>query len=282
MKRDRRHRDADSRGTTGAPQRAAWVGVPCLAIGIAAGFTWGHTHAEQGRSSPAASPAARHERARRPARLAIAEMKGKGNGSIQNRVGGSSWPRSDGLREMGSSGKVSRLVWRGDEGIIPYATHAIYFLESRCGADPRAARGIVGPAGERGGFQTTPIFWADCRRLYHQLDQRAGRGAGIGVHLSTHYSGRDPAHEVGAYDDTLCRLLIALWLEHYADDESLRQHPPSAEPSRQSGDLDNDSEELLRLYNAGPRGARLGRGKKYIERYHENKAEIDRRWDLMQ
>jgi len=42
----------------------------------------------------------------------------------------------------------------------------ILWRESKCGGDPDSAPGWIGPAGERGPWQITPIFEADCKRLF--------------------------------------------------------------------------------------------------------------------
>ena len=41
----------------------------------------------------------------------------------------------------------------------------IHHMESRFGADPKCARGIVGSAGEKGEWQVTPIWCADAERI---------------------------------------------------------------------------------------------------------------------
>ena len=65
-----------------------------------------------------------------------------------------------------------------------------WLRESTCGKDPRAARGIIGPAGERGQYQICPIFVADVYRI-------AG-------------------NRIDVYDNASCRKGIAIWLSHYA------------------------------------------------------------------
>jgi len=65
----------------------------------------------------------------------------------------------------------------------------ILWQESRNGMDPNCAKGIIGPAGERGPWQITPIWVEDCERLF-----------GVTV---------DP------YDYKQCRSHVQLWLEHY-------------------------------------------------------------------
>ena len=61
--------------------------------------------------------------------------------------------------------------------------------ESRGGADPKCFRGEVGPAGERGAWQVTPIYVADIKRLY--------------------------SVDLDPYDFDGCRYYAGKWLEHY-------------------------------------------------------------------
>ncbi len=70
------------------------------------------------------------------------------------------------------------------------AVAEIHRRKSRCGQDPRSRRGFVGRRGERGEFQVTPIWQADCRRLFGEWP--------------------DP------YDVDQVRRLIPRWLAHYA------------------------------------------------------------------
>jgi hypothetical protein len=65
----------------------------------------------------------------------------------------------------------------------------IYWSESRNGADPKCFPGEVGPAGELGPWQVTPIYRRDIKRL-------------TGVDL-------DP------YDNDACRDAARAYLEHY-------------------------------------------------------------------
>jgi len=46
------------------------------------------------------------------------------------------------------------------------ALDEIHRRESSCGQDPKARPGVVGPAGEEGEYQITPIFRADVKRLF--------------------------------------------------------------------------------------------------------------------
>lgn len=72
------------------------------------------------------------------------------------------------------------------------ALDEIHWRESRRGADPRSRPGIVGPAGERGEFQVTPIFIADVERIAEfriDPDDMASCRKGITIWLS-HYSPR--------------------------------------------------------------------------------------------
>jgi len=48
------------------------------------------------------------------------------------------------------------------------AASLILWCESRNGADPKAARGQTGPAGERGPAQWTPIWLDDYEDIYHE------------------------------------------------------------------------------------------------------------------
>jgi len=66
----------------------------------------------------------------------------------------------------------------------------IHLRESSRGTDPRCFRGVVGPAGERGEYQITPIFEAEVKRL--------GGGS------------------VDVYDTNDCRRAIILWMGYWA------------------------------------------------------------------
>lgn len=72
--------------------------------------------------------------------------------------------------------------------IYDHAIAMIHWQESRFGADPRCKPGHVGPAGEIGEFQITPIWLDDIHRL------------GVGC---------DP------WDRDSCRRAIRVWLKHY-------------------------------------------------------------------
>jgi hypothetical protein len=73
--------------------------------------------------------------------------------------------------------------------IFDQAVDYIHKRESDYGRDPKAKRGIVGAAGERGAYQITPVFERDIRRLF-------------GV-------------EIDPYDTDALRKYIPLWLAHY-------------------------------------------------------------------
>lgn len=73
--------------------------------------------------------------------------------------------------------------------VCPDLLDMIWWRESRRGTDPRCRRGIVGPAGERGAYQITPIFEAEVRRL----------GGG----------------PIDVYDDASCRAAITRWLRYW-------------------------------------------------------------------
>jgi len=49
--------------------------------------------------------------------------------------------------------------------LIDRAMMLILWEESRCGGDPRSRPGVIGPAGERGPWQITPVFERECIRL---------------------------------------------------------------------------------------------------------------------
>lgn len=53
-------------------------------------------------------------------------------------------------------------------GVYAEALSLIHWRESRCGEDPACRPGIVGPAGEQGEYQVTPIWCADVERLTGQ------------------------------------------------------------------------------------------------------------------
>ncbi len=65
----------------------------------------------------------------------------------------------------------------------------ILWSESRNGTDPRCRPGFVGPAGERGAWQITPIYIRDIRRLF--------------------------SVDLDPYDFDGCRYYAGRWLEHY-------------------------------------------------------------------
>jgi len=74
--------------------------------------------------------------------------------------------------------------------LITQALDYIVLMESRNGQDPGCWPGRIGPSGERGPWQVTPIFIADIERL-------------CGVEL-------DP------YDYWQCWDCVEMWLRHYA------------------------------------------------------------------
>ena len=73
--------------------------------------------------------------------------------------------------------------------IYQQALDYIDFREGDYGTNPKCARGIIGPAGERGRFQITPIFIEDVLRLF-------GR-------------------RIDPYDRRQCQKYILLYLRHY-------------------------------------------------------------------
>lgn len=86
-------------------------------------------------------------------------------------------------------GKTGVAVRAAPADIYQQAANYIHYRESRYGKDPKCKRGIIGPAGERGEYQITPIFIDDCLRLFM-------------VRL-------DP------FDGGQCRRIIPRWLKHY-------------------------------------------------------------------
>lgn len=83
----------------------------------------------------------------------------------------------------------------GGGGTVPLAVYIqaidrIWWQESRRGTDPKAARGVVGPHGELGPMQVTPIWRKDVERLTGIL--------------------ADP------YDMGLLRYHTIVWLMHYS------------------------------------------------------------------
>jgi len=117
--------------------------------------------------------------ARLEKRITRLEALMKKAGQTNNPVSFSS--SSDSLWQLGSRPVVD--VW-------DRAVKLIHWRESRYGQDPRCRRGVVGPAGERGEFQVTPIWAEDVMRLTGET--------------------------VDPYDVAQCRRLVRAWLEYYA------------------------------------------------------------------
>ena len=170
--------------------------------------------------------------------------------------------------------------------LLDFAIHAIHHLESKCGTVPDL--GIAGPYGELGEYQTSPIWWADSRRLYRLYAGHTSSSDGsaqlrcarsVGEWLAAHYGGRFPAHEVGAFDEVLCRRLVRLYLTHYGnasqrgDDEAL-SIASAGDPVHGKRQV----ERLLRIYNGGPRGPSKRSTDPYIERFHRELPEILKGW----
>ncbi len=65
----------------------------------------------------------------------------------------------------------------------------IWEKESRKGLDPKCFPGVIGPHGEQGSWQTTPIYRADIERLWKAI---------------------------GPYNDAECRYAAYVYLKHYA------------------------------------------------------------------
>lgn len=78
--------------------------------------------------------------------------------------------------------------------IGPDILDEIHWRESRRGADPRAQRGVVGPAGEEGPYQFTPICIDDVERIT-ALTGEAWRPNPYNLHD--------------------CRRAATIWLEYY-------------------------------------------------------------------
>lgn len=94
-----------------------------------------------------------------------------------------------------SAGKLctaNRRATRGASRVSPAGSilDYVHYRESRCGKDPKCRRGIIGPAGEEGEYQITPIFVKDVKRI-----------SGLTI---------DP------YCNDSCRGGITVWLSHYA------------------------------------------------------------------
>ena len=66
----------------------------------------------------------------------------------------------------------------------------IWFRESSRGQNPKCRKGIVGPAGERGQYQITPIFKEDVERIGNFI--------------------------IDEYNPSSCRDGIIIWMNYYA------------------------------------------------------------------
>lgn len=72
---------------------------------------------------------------------------------------------------------------------IKSAIAYFWWRESRCGQDPNSKPGMVGPAGEQGEYQLTPIFIQDVWNRWQ--------------------------YPVNPLDNRSCIIAITLWLSHY-------------------------------------------------------------------
>lgn len=102
----------------------------------------------------------------------------------------SSRPSPTTLKFVRAAAEPPRLAARQRALAFRLAIEEIHYRESRRGADPRSGPGHIGPAGEQGEFQMTPIFIADVRHI-------------CGLRIDPH-------------DNASCRAGIARWLAHYA------------------------------------------------------------------
>jgi len=125
-------------------------------------------------------------------------------------------------KSHGSAGPPPAVDRVGESAAAIEAAVALAWeRESSNGADRRSwpihLGGRVGPAGERGAYQLTPVFVADVRRI--------SRSAG------------GPARTVDPYDDAACRWAIRVYLSHYAPRPATRAET---------------AEELYQLFHLGP------------------------------
>jgi len=114
----------------------------------------------------------------------------------------------------------------GPPDAIERAIAILHFRESRQGSDPRCRRGHVGPAGEQGEFQVTPIWCEDVRAISGQI--------------------------VDPFDRNSCRRAIRTWLEYYGP--------------RVGAVTPDDLAELYRRGPGGYRGWKRSRGEVRGER----------------
>ena len=101
--------------------------------------------------------------------------------------------------------------------IYVQGTEYIHERESDYGRSPECKRGWVGPHGERGEYQITPIFEEDIWRLFKE--------------------------RIDPYDNAQCKRLIPRWLKHYR---------PGA---KDLYDVMIAVQELWACYNRGPTGS---------------------------